>query len=98
MEEEVALVRPSVAVMRAGFAQLDSWDLRDLFRQCGCLLKSVPRFLWGSIRICLKIALEEILAGARRRNVLQQERGWTSWAGTSWWSGSTNSQQESGTI
>ena len=56
------LVRPSVAVMRAGFAQLDSWDLQDLFRQRGCLLKSVPRFLWGSFRICLKIALEGVEA------------------------------------
>ena len=46
VEEEVLPVRPSVAVMRAGFVQLDSWDLRDLFRQRGCLLKSVPRFLW----------------------------------------------------
>ena len=63
VEEEVAPVRPPVAVMRAGFVQLDSWDLRDLFRQRGCPLKSVPRFLWGSFQICLKITLEEILAG-----------------------------------
>ena len=75
VEDEVAPFRPSMAVMRAGFAQLGSWDLQDLFRQRGCLLKSVPRFLWGSLRICLKIALE-ILAGARRESVLQQKRGW----------------------
>ena len=75
VEEEVALVRPSVAVMRVGFAQLDSWickissDSMDVcWSQC--------QFLWGSLRICLKIALEEILTGARRRNVFQQERGW----------------------
>ena len=38
VEDEVPPVRPSVAVMRVGFVQLDSWDLRDLFRQRGCLL------------------------------------------------------------
>ena len=62
--------------MREGFAQLDEWDLVELFKQRGCVLRSVPRFLWGSFRISLKIVLEEIVAGASRRNVFQQERGW----------------------
>ena len=38
------------------------WDLVELFKQRGWLMKSVPRFLWESFRICLKIALEEIVA------------------------------------
>ena len=40
------------------------------------LMKTVPRFLWGSFRIALKVAIEEILNGAARRNMVQQERGW----------------------
>ena len=76
VDDEVPEVRPSAAVTRQGFAQLDEWDLVELSKQCGCLMRSVPRFSWGSFRICLKIALGEIVAGASRRNVLQQERGW----------------------
>ena len=76
VDDEVPPVRPSAFVTREGFAQLDEWDLVELFKQRGCLLRSVPRFLWGSFRICLKITLEEIVAGASRRNVLQQKRGW----------------------
>ena len=50
------------AVTRLGFAQLDMWDLMELFKERGWLMMSVPRFLWESFRICLKIALEQIVA------------------------------------
>ena len=53
-----------------------SGDVDDIFSRRASVMKTVPRFLWGSFRIALKVAIEEILNGAARRNVVQQERGW----------------------
>ena len=39
-------------------------------------MRSVPRFLWGSFRVAMKVALEEIMAGVSRRSEIQQVRGW----------------------
>ena len=39
-------------------------------------MQSVPRFLWSSFRVALKVALDEIIAGHESRSVLRQERGW----------------------
>ena len=39
-------------------------------------MRTVPRFLWGSFRVVLKVALEEVLSGQSRRDIAQQERGW----------------------
>ena len=36
----------------------------------------LPRFLWGSFRVALKVVLEEVLSGQSRRDIAQQERGW----------------------
>ena len=54
---EVPPVRPSVAVMRRGFVALDDWDLEEVFSRRGSLMRSVPRFLWGSFRVATKLAL-----------------------------------------
>ena len=70
------MVRPSAAAQRAGFVLLDHWDLGETFAQRGCLMRSVPRFLWGSFRVAMKVALEEIMAGVSRRSEIQQVRGW----------------------
>ena len=48
--EMVAPVRPSAASQRAGFVLLDHWDLGETSAQRGCLMRSVPRFLWGSFQ------------------------------------------------
>ena len=72
----VAPVLPSAAVQRAGFTQLDQWDLDVLFSRRASVMKTVPRFLWGSFRIALRVAMEEIVAGTVRSNEIQQERGW----------------------
>ena len=40
------------------------------------MMKAVPRFLWGSFRIALKLALEEVAAGSLANDRLRQERGW----------------------
>ena len=74
--EPVAPVLPSAAAQRTGFTQLDQWDVDDIFSRRASVMKIVPRFLWGSFRIALKVAIEEILNGAARRNMVQQERGW----------------------
>ena len=72
--EPVAPVLPSVAAQRAGLNQLDHWDLDEIFARRASVMKTVPRFLWGSFRIALRVALAEIVNGAVRRNELQQER------------------------
>ena len=72
--EMVPPVRPSAAIQRAGL--LDHWDLGETLSQRGSLMRSVPRFLWASFRVALKVALKEILLGVARRNDLQQVRVW----------------------
>ena len=62
-------VRPSAAALRADFAALDEWQLEEVFAHRGSLMRSVPRFLWGSFRIATKLALEEILKGEESGNV-----------------------------
>ena len=52
--EMVPPVRPSAAIQRAGFVDLDNWDLGETFSQRGILMRSVPRFLWGSCRVVFK--------------------------------------------
>ena len=74
--EMVPPVRPSAALMRASFMGLDEWNLEELFSHRGSLMRSVPRFLWGSFRVATKLALEEIQHGVERGSELQQEREW----------------------
>ena len=74
--EMVPPVRPTSAVLRAAFVGLDEWNLEEVFSHRGAVMHVVPRFLWGSFRVAMKLALEEILSGAERRDVMQQERGW----------------------
>ena len=51
----------------------DHWDLGEIYSQRASVM---PRFLWGSFRVALKAALQEILLGVARRNDLQQVRAW----------------------
>ena len=69
-------VRPSVAAQRSGYAQIDRWNVQEVFARRASVMRTVPRFLWGSFRVALKVALEEVLSGQSRRDVAQQERGW----------------------
>ena len=70
LEPDPPSLRPSAVAMRAGLPQLDMVDLRR-----GGVMTGVPRFLWGSFRIALKLALEEIAAGSVVNDRLIQERG-----------------------
>ena len=56
-------VRPSVAAQRVGFGQLDFWDISEVFSCRASVMRTVPRFLWGSFRVALKVAFEEIRVG-----------------------------------
>ena len=73
---ELPPVRPSVSVLRARFLALDDWDLEEVFRRRGSVMRSVLRFLWRSFRVAVQLALEEIVLVHARRNELQQVRGW----------------------
>ena len=53
--EEVPPVRPSVRVQRAGFELLDQWNLSELFSHRASVMRTIPRFLWGSFRIAMKV-------------------------------------------
>ena len=50
--------------MRAGLSFLDMEDLSRTLAVRASEMKTIPRFLWGSFRIALKLALEEVAAGS----------------------------------
>ena len=50
--------------------------MRTIFERRAAVMKTVPKFLWGSFRVALKLALEEISVGVDGHNVIRQERGW----------------------
>ena len=41
-----------------------------------CLMKSVPRFMRGPFRNCVRVALDEIIQDHSAHDVLRQTRGW----------------------
>ena len=51
-------------------------DLSRVFARREAVMKGVPRILWGSFHIALKLALEELAAGSVANDRLRQERGW----------------------
>ena len=62
VELDPPLMRPSAAAMRAGLPLLDMEDLSRTFAVRASVMKTVPRFLWGSFRIALELAFEEVAA------------------------------------
>ena len=75
LEPDPPLMRPSAAAMRAELPLSDGEDMSRVFAQRAAVMKAVPKFLWGSFRIALKLALEEVAAGSTT-NDRRQERGW----------------------
>ena len=53
---------PVPAAMRIGLQQLDDIDVRTIFARRRAVMKTVPKFLWESFRVVLKVVLEEISA------------------------------------
>ena len=68
--------RPSVAAMRAGLRFLDDVDLCETFAQRAAVMKNIPKFLWGSFRVALRLALEEISMRFAQNDWLRQVRRW----------------------
>ena len=69
-------LRPSVAAQRSGFARSDRWDISEVFSCRASVMRTVPQFLWGSFRVALKVALEEIRVRHSTWNTQRQERRW----------------------
>ena len=69
-------VLPSVASRPSGFAQIDRWNVQEVFTCRASEMRTIPRFLWGSFRVALKVAMAEVSSGQSSRDVLRQERGW----------------------
>ena len=61
---------------RAAFRSIQSVNLVEALHDRPRVMKSVPKFLRGPYRMAMRCALEEILAGARGRNVEREENGW----------------------
>ena len=68
--------RPSVAALRAGLRFLDEVDSCQMFAQRAAVMKNIPKFLWGSFRVALRIALEEISIGSTQNDWVRQVRRW----------------------
>ena len=76
VEEEIPFRHQGARSCQLGFRSLDVVLLCDAFEQRGCLMQNVPRFLRGPFPRALRVALEEILKGARTNDMVTEERGW----------------------
>ena len=61
-------------VFREGLESLDAIDLAEVWKIRGNLMKTVPRFLQGVCRISMRQALEAVVLGEERGDVLLQTR------------------------
>ena len=76
VEEEIPFRHPGVRTSQRAFNSLDQVNLCEEFKQRSCLMQSVPKFLKGPFRRALRVALEQILQGARTNDTVRQEQGW----------------------
>ena len=68
--------RPSAAAMRAGLRFPDEKELCETFAQRAAVVKNSPKFLWGSSRVAMRLALEEISVRSTQNDWTRQIRGW----------------------
>ena len=64
--------------IRDALIGLDTLDVGNIFRRRPSLMRSPPKFLCGAFRSVLRVALLEIVKGAKRRDEGIQCRGWNS--------------------
>ena len=71
---------PTVSVPVERFADSFQWlgevDLEVVFKQCPCLMKSVPGFMKGAYRSAMRVAFAEIDQGRVERDATRSSRGW----------------------
>ena len=73
--EEAQVVTPPLrdAIIRAAIRSMDVVNPRALFEQRAAVMKAVPRFLKGSFRSALELALEDTFRGP---DEVDHERVW----------------------
>ena len=74
--EEPEMRIPHMRGIAIAFRSLDDVNLENVFTFRPCLMKSVPRFMRGPFRNCVRVALDEIIQGHSAHDVLRQTRGW----------------------
>ena len=65
-----------VRALARSFASLDVLNLSELFESRPRLMRSVPHILRGGFRLALRVAFQEILAGAETNSEARAVRGW----------------------
>ena len=65
-------IRGNNAAIREAFLSLDAVDLHTIFDKRASVMKSVPRFLRGSFRNAMRVAIDEAL----HENEARRSRGW----------------------
>ena len=73
--EEPEMRIPHMRGIAIAFRSLDDVNLENVFTFRPCLM-SVPRFMRGPFRNCVRVALDEIIQGHSAHDVLRQTRGW----------------------
>ena len=58
--------------IREAFLSLDAVDLHTIFTKRAAVMKAIPRFLRGSFRNAIKVAMDEAL----HTNEVRRTRGW----------------------
>ena len=63
-------------VLRDALRYLDLDDVSNIFQRRASVMRSPPKFLCGAFRSAMRVALQEIVRGAERRDERAQCRGW----------------------
>ena len=72
VEAEVVVGVPRHRSLQAALITLDHLNVADTFKQRASVMKVVPKFLRGSYRNAMRVALEEVIVD----NPTRRERGW----------------------
>ena len=76
MVEEAIPAEARPRIVTIGLEALDGVDLSEEFHQRPHTMRSVPFTMRGAYRGAMQGALDEIIEGRHRRNVVKEERGW----------------------
>ena len=74
--EEAIPMEARPRILNIGLEALDGVDSSEEFHQRPHTMTSVPFTMRGAYRGAMQGALDEIIEGRQRRNVVKEERGW----------------------